>query len=296
MYRPFFKQHAYADPSLISRVGKFLDIYPNNDMENLGISVTGTGISSPFCTLMTDCIPDDGLAGHTVYYPRWRYVPTGALGGGDGIERVSNINSVALTQYRAHYRDESISEDDLFYHVYGMLHSQQWRDTFAADLLKLPARIPMARSLADFQAFAEAGRALAQLHVGYEEAALYPLSVRVNMDWDLSRPDAYRIEKLRYAKQGRATDKSRIVYNAGITLEGIPAEAHEYQLGARSALDWLINRYQVGTDRTSGIVNDPNAWAAEHGNPRYILDLLMRVTEVSVRTVRAARALPDLDI
>ena len=110
--------------------------------------------------------------------------------------------------------------------------------------------------------------------------------------WDAEAPGAYRVEKMAYAGRRANPDKSRIIYNAGITLAGIPEVAHEYQLGSRSALGWLIDRYQVRTHKASGIVNDPNDWCAEHDNPRYILDLVKRVTTVSIRTVEIVKALP----
>ncbi len=297
MYRPFFKQRTYSDSSLVSRVGKFPQIYPTPESKNLGIAVTGTGVSSSFHTLITDSIVDDGFTGHSAYYPRWRYLPSeNALGDASELEQVRNINPAAVSQYRERYGDPSIGEDDLFHHVYGLLHSQQWRDAFAVDLARLPARIPMAASLVDFHAFADAGRELAKLHVGYETVKPYPLDVQVALGWNLNRTDAYRVTRMAYPRVKKATDKSRIKYNAGITLAGIPDEAHEYLLGNRSALDWLLNRYQARTHKASGIVNDPNDWADEVGDPRYILDLVMRVTTVSVETVRIVRGLPELPI
>ncbi len=106
----------------------------------------------------------------------------------------------------------------------------------------------------------------------------------------------YRVEKMKYAKAGRIADKSTVIYNSGITVSGIPEEAHEYLLGSRSAIDWIIERYQVKTDKASGIVNDPNDWAEEQGNPRYILDLLARIVTVSVETVKIVKSLPPLDV
>ena len=210
--------------------------------------------------------------------------------------RVSNINPVAFTEFREHYGDSAISEDDLFYYTYGVLHSQQWRDTFANDLAKSAARIPMAASLDDFNTFADAGRELADLHVNYETVEPYRLEELRSSNWNPSAPDAYRVEKMKYGGKRPTLDRSTIHYNAGITLKGIPATAHEYTLGTRSALDWLIDRYQVRTHKKSGIINDPNDWADEVGDPRYVLDLIKRVTTVSVRTVDIVRGLPELPI
>ena len=160
-------------------------------------------------------------------------------------------------------------------------------DRFGRDLKKLLPRIPKVKN---FRAFSDAGRALSALHLGYETIEPYPL------DEQRSVNASYRVEKMKYAKTGRVADKSTVVYNSGITVSGIPEEAHEYMLGSRSAIDWIIERYQVKTDKASGIVNDPNDWAEEQGNPRYILDLLARIVTVSVETVKIVKSLPPLDL
>ena len=246
---------------------------------------------------MSDRIVETGLSSPTAYLPRYRYDKEASLDARDAeIERVSNINPAALAEFCAHYRDSHISEDDLFYYTYGVLHSQQYRETFSNDLAKSAARIPMAASLDDFRAFAAAGSQLADLHVHYEAVEPYPLEEIRAANWNPNADDAFRVEKMRYAGKRPNLDTSTIIYNAGITLTGIPAVAHEYKLGTRSALDWLIDRYKVTTHKKSGIVNDPNDWAAEVGKPRYILDLIKRVTTVSVRTVEIVNGLPELPI
>ena len=300
-YRPFFKQELYFDQYLNSRIGKFPEIFPSSLQRNLCICLTGTGISSPFQALMTDVIPDDGLAGHTVCLPRYRYVPAQALTlqpdpDNPELERVSNINPVGLAQFREHYGDPDISEDDLFHYTYGVLHSRQWREQFADDLAKSAARIPMAATADDFRAFAEAGRHLADLHVNYETVEPYPLPESHGEGWNQDTPNAYRVEKMSYNGPARNLDRSAIAYNSHITLGGIPDQAHQYRLGPRSALDWIIDRYQVKTDSKSGVINDPNDWATEHGDPRYIIDLIKRITTVSVRTVEMVQGLPQLPI
>ena len=153
----------------------------------------------------------------------------------------------------------------------------------------------MAATVGDFRAFADAGRELAELHINYETVEPYGLVETPAADWKAEAADAYRVTKMSYAGRGGA-DKSTIIYNAGITLSGIPEKAQQYRLGSRSALDWLIDRYLVKTDKASGIVNDPNDWAAEQGNPRYILDLVKRVTAVSVKTVDIVAGLPGLEL
>ena len=319
-YRPFFKQYLYFNRELNNSIRQFPEIYPSPDAENLGIFLTGPGSSSPFLALMTNNIPEyhiPGAGNSGMYLSRWRYVPGRSAGAGpptralipdqdcSGLKPVSNINSAALAEFRAHYPDQAITEDDLFYYTYGVLHSPQWRETYANDLAKEHARIPMAASGDDFRAFVAVGRQLADLHVNYETVEPYPLEEIHREGWIpacagmtgegggmTAAAGAYRVEKMTYAGRRPHPDTSRIIYNAGITLAGIPAAAHEYQLGSRSALDWLIDRYQVRTHKASGIVNDPNDWCAEQGQPRYIVDLVKRVTTVSVRTVEIVRSLP----
>ena len=296
-YRPFNKVQMYVSQELTHRVGKFPDIFPDSTDENIGIAVVNTGANVDFHVIATADPVDIHCTADSIYIPRYRYVPASVLTrlpnpNNPELEKVSNINPRALTNFRAYYGDDSITEDDLFHYVYGVLHSEQYREKFADDLSKEPARIPMAKTLDDFRSFVNAGERLMQLHVGYEATEPYPLTETYADGCDAANPDAYRVEKMRYAR-GR---KDAIGYNASITLSGIPDDAYEYRLGSRSALDWLIERYQIRTDRKSGIVNDPNDWCAEHDNPRYIIDLVKRVTTVSVQTVRIVRGLPKLNL
>ncbi len=298
-YRPFFKQRLYFNRELNNSIRRFPEVYPNADAYNVGISITGLGSNNPFHALLTDIIPEVCLtAVNSIYLPRWRYTPAKALTqypDADNLEldRVSNINPQAVAQLQAQL-GTAITDDDLFYYTYGVLHSPQWRAAFADDLAKSPVRIPTSVSLDDFRAFARAGRDLAELHVNYETVEPYRMQEIHDDGWHPDTPNAYRVEKMGYGGSARNPDKTRIIYNAGITLAGIPAESHEYRLGTRSALDWLIDRYQVTTHKASGITNDPNDWCAEQDNPRYIVDLVKRVTAVSIKTMEIVRNLPFL--
>ena len=158
-----------------------------------------------------------------------------------------------------------------------------------ADLKKMLPRIPMVR---DFHGFTEAGRQLADLHLNYEAIEPFDLVEVTNGH----APDPFRVQKMAFGKAGKEKDRTRIVFNSHITLEGIPEDAYRYMLGSRSAIEWIMDRYQVKVDKASGIVNDPNDWAAEHREPRYILDLLKRIVTVSVETMKIVDNLPPLDI
>jgi predicted helicase len=200
-------------------------------------------------------------------------------------ERIDNITDEILADYRKSFGAE-VSKDDIFYYVYGILHSPEYREKYAADLKKMLPRIPKAKA---FKEFAGAGKELADLHINYETVEQYPLE-------EIATGSNLLVTKMRFAGKRPNVDKSRIVYNEDVTLAGIPDEAHEYLLGSRSAIEWILERYQVKKDKASGIVNDANDWGLEHGNPRYILDLLKSIVTVSVETVRIVKALPTLDV
>jgi predicted helicase len=110
-------------------------------------------------------------------------------------------------------------------------------------------------------------------------------------------PAQYRVEKMKFGKQGKEKDRSTIHYNALITVSGIPLEAYEYVVNGKSAIDWVMERQCIKTDKDSGITNDANAWAVETmNNPRYPLELLLRVITVSLETVKIVKNLPPLSI
>jgi predicted helicase len=204
---------------------------------------------------------------------------------------VDNISDAILDNYQKTVGNE-ISKQDIFYYVYGVLHSPQYRQTFSADLKKTLPHIPNPHAADEFIAFARAGRQLAQLHIGYETVEPYPLAEHVIHALDDSDRELWRVTKMQWRSKA---DRSAIVYNSNITLTGIPDDAHRYTIGSRSALDWLIDRYRVTTDNASGIINDPNDWCEEHGDPRYIIELIKRVTTVSAETMKIVDALPSLD-
>ena len=194
----------------------------------------------------------------------------------DGSNRRENITDWSLAQFRAHYKDESISKWEIFHYVYGLLHQPAYRERYQANLKRDLPRLPFAP---DFRAFASAGARLAEIHVGYETLAAYPLQVKETP----GQPISWRVEKMRLSK-----DKTQLRYNDFLTLEGIPAQAFAYRLGNRSALEWIIDQYRVKTDKRSGIVNDPN----RADEPQYIVDLVGRVVAVSLETVEIVEGLP----
>lgn len=295
-YRLFEKRHVYFDKMLNHERSLLPSMFPEASLLNLGFYVPGYGSGHPFSAFMVDVIPDVALWGSAAgyFFPRFTYEERltddsllAALDdGADSRRKIDNVTDDILTDYQKTFGIE-VTKDDIFFYVYGVLHSADYREQFAADLKKMLPRIPKVKA---FAAFAEAGRKLAELHLNYETAEPYLVTETMVPGASL------RVEKMRYQKRGRDTDKTTIIYNSGITVSDIPVGAQEYMLGSRSALDWIIERYQVKTDKASGIVNDPNDWAHEQGNPRYILDLIARIVTVSVETVRIVKALPTLEV
>jgi len=256
-------------------------IFPPAGPDNLAIVVTGPGARREFSALMVDAVPnlhhqDSGQA-----FPRYTFEPTEEQGSllaadADGAwQRIDNISDQALAGFREHYNDPTITADDVFYYAYGALHSPAFRETYADDLRRTLARLPM---LQDFDAYAKAGRELAELHVGYEQVDPYDADeVPTSAATDPSV--RYRVEKLRFPSKG---DRSSIIVNAHLTIAGIPERAYDYEVNGRPAIGWVMDRYQVRTDKDSGILNDPNRYSDD---PRYIVDLLLRVVTVSLKTL-----------
>jgi predicted helicase len=298
-YRPFNREFVYFDRDLNDMIYKLSTIYPPTVPRALGIYYVGMGSAVPFSVLMTDTLPDlhvTGAGSGGQYFPRntFELQPNQpSLFDEEPFAEVDNIEDDTFSSYVRTF-GEALTKDDIFYYVYGILHSPEYRERYAADLKKMLPRIPKVKQFAEFE---EAGRKLADLHVNYETVAPYPLTISTGStrEEDLT-VDELRVTKMRFAGKRPNVDKSTIVYNDLITLSGIPAEAHEYMLGSRSAIEWILERYQIKTDKPSGIVNDPNDWGLEHGNPRYILNLLRSIVTVSVETVKIVNSLPPLEI
>jgi predicted helicase len=299
MYRPYCKQWLYFDRQLNERVLLMPRLFPTPQHPNVVIATTGVGASRPFSALITDVIPNLHLEDTGQCFPLYHYEPDTGDGATlfsdgevlDGYRRRDAISDQTLARYQGRYGTD-LAKDDIFYYVYGLLHAPDYKQRYAADLKKMIARIPMVE---DFWAYSHAGRELASWHLGYESADPYSLDEIATSDHAGERA-GWRVEKMRFAKTGSAKDKTRIVYNTHVTLAGIPDEAYRYEVNGKSAIEWLIDRYEVKTDPNSGIVNDPNTWAAEHDQPRYIIDLVKRVVTVSIETTNIVAKLPTVEL
>lgn len=299
LYRPFTKQWLYFNRRFNEMVYQMPRIFPCASAENLLICLPGMGEDRAFSTLITNKPADLHLVHGGQNFPLYLYdeaapeANEGLFAGQsrESMRRRDAITDEGLTHFQAAYPGEQISKKDLFYYVYGILHSVDYRERFADNLSKELPRIPAVKKAADFWAFSKAGRALADLHLNYESVEPYPLTIEAK--GALTNAD-YRVEKMKFAKKG---DKTAVIYNHRITLKGIPEAAWGYLVNGKAALDWVMERQSVKTDKASGIVNDANDWAIETmGNPKYPLELFQRVVTVSLETQKIVNSLPALDI
>lgn len=291
VYRPFCKRHGYIQRDMINMMYQTAKLFPTSQHKNVVISIPGSGIRKPFSCFISNAVldlnsQDAGAQCFPLYWYEERDAdaPMLDLGleadAGDYI-RHDGISNFGLKQFRTAYGDPKIGKEDIFYYVYGLLHSTEYRTRFENDLKKELPRIPFAK---DFRAFSKAGLKLAELHLNYETIEPWPVKEESHGN--------FRVTKMRFPKKGI---RHTIHYNDTCTLSEIPEEAYEYIVNGKSAIEWLMERYAVTIDKDSGIVNDPNDWCEEQGDPRYIIDLVKRVIRVSIETMEIVKSLPPLE-
>ncbi|MEZ5360065.1 MAG: type ISP restriction/modification enzyme [Candidatus Zixiibacteriota bacterium] len=275
MYRPYSRQFLYFDETLNERRYQFPKIFPNvkSEQENRILCIPGYGNRAEWSALVSNTIVNLSLTSLDAFqcFPYYIYNE-------DGKQRRENITDWALTQFHDQYKDKKISKWDIFYYVYGVLHHKKYKSAFSECLKKEYPRIPFAP---DFNAFWDAGKQLAELHLNYESREPYDLEWIENPDLPLS----YEVkDKLRLS-----SDKKSIIVNDSLTLNGIPPEVYNYRLGNRSALHWIIDQYQVKKDAKTGQVSDPN----NREDKEYIVRLIGQVIAVSIKTDSIVKSLPD---
>lgn len=293
VYRPFNKEYLYFGDKMIHRRGQFEEIFPTPNFSNTIICISGLAGSKMNSAFITNTFTDlNILDASTQCFPMYYYQQKSQSAKGlfdDEIEgdfiRRDCISDFVFAASRELYGN-TVKKEDIFYYVYGFLHHSDYRQTFASDLKLMFPRIPLIEDVRNFWSFSKAGRALAELHINYEKVPPFE-GVRVNG----VASGNFHVEKMRFPKKDQ---KDTILYNSMITIENIPAKAYEYVVNGKSAIEWIMERYQITTHKESGIVNDPNDWAKEVGNPRYILDLLLSVINVSVKTVEIVEGLPKV--
>ena len=293
LYRPFHKRFLYFGDKMIHRRGQFEDIFPTHKIQNRIIITPGLSERRGFSVLISDShtdlnIFDGGCQCFPLYYFETRQKQSPSLfdevGESEYIRR-DGVSDFIFTQARKAYGN-MVGKEDIFYYVYGFLHCPEYRIRFANDFKKMLPRIPLVDDTKDFWSFSKAGRKLAELHINYESVPAYN---GVNVSG--TENDNFKVEKMRFPKKDQ---KDTIFYNSNITISNIPADAYEYIVNGKSAIEWIMERYQITTHKESSIRNDPNDWATEVGNPRYILDLLLSIINVSVQTVQIVKGLPEV--
>ena len=276
LYRPFTKKWLYYDDPVIERTRLY---YHKFGQDNLVINTTGRGVSRDFSALVSNLIPNQ----HT-------------MDTGQGFMRYDNeIDETALFQSNDNMNQAfaaklGLSLDDTFAYVYGLLNSREYQEKYANDLKKDLARIPIVKNK---EKYIEVGQKLMDLHLKYEEVPVYD-GVEIT---SLVNP-SYKVTKMRFAKKrdenGKSVnDLSAIIFNSDITISNIPEKAYEYVVNGRSAIEWIIDQYQVKTDKKSGITDDPNDYSEEE---KYIFNLLLRIINVSVQTVDLINSLPKFEV
>lgn len=307
MYRPFCKLNFYNDKALIERIGITPKLFPTINHENLIVCISCVSQSKGLSVSIVDSIADYHSFGDTQYFPLYWYDDStadiadlfsqGVDNEMDKYIRRDGVTDWILSTARKQYGSKpQITKEDIFYYVYGILHSPDYRTTFASDLKKSLPRLPLVESKEDFWEFSKAGRELAVLHLNYETIEPYKGCIPVFGAYS-NKGEAmnYRAEKMRFGKiDSKTADKSVIHYNSAITISNIPLEAYDYVVNGKSAIEWIMERYAVTTDTKSGITNDPNDWAKEHNDEKYIYNLLLRIINVSVQTVEIVKSLPKL--
>ncbi len=319
LYRPYGKQWLYFDTLFNHRPYQIPKLFAKPEFANRVIYVSGLGNSGrAFSALITNVIPDLNMQ-HSggQGFPLKLYEANGAeedeqqetqgaLNFADTSTSTATrkytvkdgITDAGLGHFQEAYPNELISKEDLFYYVYGLLHSEDYRSRYADNLSKELPRIPRVKIAADFWAFSKAGRALADLHINYETVDPYPVQYQGgNLLIDSLSAEDYKVQQMKFAKgkNGEKHDKSTVIYNHKITMTGIPTEAYNYVVNGKPALEWVMERQAVSEHKDSGIVNDANLWATETiHDPAYPLKLFQRVITVSLKTLEIVKALPKL--
>jgi predicted helicase len=303
-YRPFTKMFLYYDPMFIERMGQMRSIFLEGKDDNLAIVVSGIG-SVSFSALMIGEACSYDIVAKSQCFPMKVYgggnQDEGLFGyGADDCAVTHGITDEGIQHFVKTYPHEQISKDDLFYYIYGFLHSPDYRTKFENNLSKELPRIPAVRRYEDFKLFSNAGRELADLHVNYESVLPYPVTYKQGdlRLANISDPKSfYRVHKMKFGATGGKTDKSTVIYNHNITMTNIPLEAYEYVVNGKPALEWVMERQSIKTDKESGIVNDANDYANESmNNPAYPLVVFQRVITVALETMKIVKALPAMDL
>ena len=294
LYRPFIKQHLYFADDLNQERYQQTKLFPNAEIDNLGIYLSGAGGSKDFSCMISKFTTSYDLVGKSQCFPLYWYEENKQQGlfateSGDYI-RHDGISDWMLKEVRNRVGNKKITKEMIFYYVYGLLHSPDYRETFASDLKKSLPRIPIITDETEWMNFYYAGKTLAELHLNYESVEPCDVTISDTYAGD-DEYEHYAVSKMHFPKKG---EQGTIIYNEYLRIDDIPARVYEYVVNGKSAVEWIMERYAVTIDRKSLIKNNPNLWSKEHEEPRYIFNLLLSVMNVSLQTADIVERLPRL--
>ncbi|GAA8412006.1 hypothetical protein Hpkin62_08810 [Helicobacter pylori] len=258
LYRPFNKQWLYWDKTWNEEQCQWAKIFPDKSARNVVINTT----TRNFCSLIGDAIPDNHFIGDANAYSLYYYDDLG--------NRYNAISGYALNLFRRHYKDNAIVEEEIFYYIYAIFHHKGFLEKYKNSLAKEAPRVALSE---DFKELSVLGKELAELHLNYESGEMHT-SVDYKTLMNAEVEGYYDVSKM--TKKGDS-----IIYNKNITITKIPEKAFGYVVNGKSAIDWVIERYQITTDKDSLIENNPNHYAGG----KYIFELLCRVITLSVKSV-----------
>ena len=303
LYRPFTYNYVYFDDDLVHRTGQWRNIFPTGSSDNIVICVSGVGSIKGFSCIMSNQITDLDTVSKGQCFPLFLYknnaIKNDLLQACDSNseEREYAITKNLLSEYQKYYSDYLINEEDIFYYIYGLLHSEQYRESFGNNLTRELPRIPMVKKKNNFEILSYQGRELSKIHVNFNAVEEFPITIKqgnLNLTHIEDRKSFFRVKQMRFLDKN---DKSTVVYNENITIQNIPLEAYDYIVNGKPALEWVMDRQSIKTDKDSGIVNDANDYANETmNNPAYPLELFQKVITVSLKTMEIVKSLPKLDI
>ena len=263
MHRPFTKKWILFDNSILERPSRYYDIVGQT---GLNIYIQGQGMNRPFSALITKLVPSFQFNGNGKGFPMYK--------GGDSLGKIDNISDSFKNKIK-------LSSEEVVFYVYAILNSRPYLERYASDLNKAFPRIPIVKYK---EKYVEIGRKLSDLHLNYEDQSIWD-----GVEVEISKPD-YRVKKMKHPKKSVL---NTIIYNENITIKNIPEQAYDYVVNGRPAIEWIIDQYQVKTDKKSGITDDPNDFSDD---PKYILNLLLSVITVSIRTLELIDELPEFEV
>ncbi len=295
-YRPFIKCWMYFDRYYNNCIYQMPKLFPNPDSANKIICVSGIGSRSGFSALMVDAVPcldmiEKGQCFPIIQYKESEESTQTTFINQENSTEIPAITSEGLEYFRRNLTEIEVDESDVFYYVYGLLHSRDYVKKFGKNLIKELPRIPCPKESDDFKTYSVNGKKLSELHLNYESVECYPAKIETSVD--RLRPDHYLVDKMKFKTK---KDKTIIVYNEFITINGIPEKAYDYLVSGKPAITWVMERQSKSVDKKSGIVNDANNWATDTiGNHKYPLELLLRVVTVSLQTLNIIDDLPSIE-